>query len=525
MKKLFALLVIASMLISMAVIVPQAADIEGDWMTYRNSAEYFEPDPDTGEVTEAYRAAAGYEYTSEGFTIKPADYTGTNPFMKVETKDKHNLKDGLYLKFRIDEFSYKGEEGGADEWICLTFGNEVNFCPGTGDSHGGGFLIRGAGNGEATSSMGNPTVSITPEVVDGHEVYTYEITWNGTGYEVIACGVPYTPDMNKAFTDRFESINEDGEFYIGLALHSNVANGKAALTILEYGHTESDAEPPQGSDSKDPEENNNVTAPIADPSTVEANQPCILWDASSFKAPVGGGFTATAMGNNAFHFTVSSSPFFFAWSTPKSVSYNVEDFPVLVMMVKDFWNSGLIWYNCGDIMGPTSGYSKGFSLSDSIYYETENDEFEDYSLIYLDLTGLCSGRINNFRIDIHGVDLNNPEFDICYMGCFRSIDEAEAYGATYLGVDAVTQDTGASGGDDTQAEAGTNAEADTTVEAGTGAEAGTTAEAGTNAEAGTSAEAGTTATTTEEGGCASVVGFGLTGLFALAALVVLKKKD
>ena len=115
MKKLLVMLVILSMIVSMAVIVPSAADIEGDWTTYRNPLDYFEPDPETGEVTESYRPAAGYEYTSEGLTIKPADYTGTNPFMKVETKDKHNLKDGLYLKFRIDSFSYKGEEGKADQ--------------------------------------------------------------------------------------------------------------------------------------------------------------------------------------------------------------------------------------------------------------------------------------------------------------------------------------------------------------------------------------------------------------------------
>ena len=513
MKKILAMLVILSMLVSMAVIAPQAVEIPGDWTTYRNSQEYYEPDPETGEVEESYRAAAGYTYTEEGFTIVPADYTGTNPFMKVETKDKHNLKDGLYLKFRIDSFSYKGEEGKADEWISLTFGNEVNFCPGTGNSTGGGVLIRGKGDGNATSSWGDSTVNIQPEMVDGHEIYTYEITWTGTEYEIIACGIPYTPAMNAAATTKLDGINADGDFYVGLALHSNVANGTAALTILEYGTSKADAETPQGSDSKEPEPNTNVTAPIADPSTIEANKPCVLWDASSFDAPVGGGFTADARGDNSFRFTVTSSPFFFSWSVPKNISYNVEDFPILTMMVKDFWNSGLIWYNCGDIMGPTEGYRTGFSLTDGIYYE--GDEYEDYTLIFVDLTGLCSGRINNFRIDIHGVDMESPEFDICYMGCFRSIEEAEIYGANYLGVDLSVQETEAPTEEDDEKpteEASQDSDKETTQDP-----TGDATEVNTNGTA-------TTDPVKQNSGCNSVIGSAAVLLTAAAAAFVLRKK-
>ena len=77
--------------------------------------------------------------------------------------------------------------------------------------------------------------------------------------------------------------------------------------------------------------------------------------------------------------------------------------------------------------------------------------------------------------------------------------------------------------EETEAEE-TEAPADTA--AGTTAEEGTAAE---GTEAGTSAEAGTTAdtTATDEGGCASVVGFGAATVLmaAAAAAVVLKKKD
>ena len=132
MRKLLSLFVCAVMLLAMipvATLSSGAAEVEGDWMTYRQANDYNEPDPDTGEEP-AYRPAPGYHYTDEGFSTKPADYTGTSPFMTVQSKEKHGLKDGLYLKFRIDDFSYKGPDGNSDEWIALSLWDSQKVAPG-----------------------------------------------------------------------------------------------------------------------------------------------------------------------------------------------------------------------------------------------------------------------------------------------------------------------------------------------------------------------------------------------------------
>ena len=94
MRKFLALLVCVVMMLTMipAVLLPVgAADVEGDWMTYRQANDYNEPDPDTGEEP-SYRPAPGYKYTDEGFSTIAADYTGTSPFMTVQSKEKHSLK-------------------------------------------------------------------------------------------------------------------------------------------------------------------------------------------------------------------------------------------------------------------------------------------------------------------------------------------------------------------------------------------------------------------------------------------------
>ena len=528
MKKLFALLVTVSILLSMAVIVPQAADIEGDWTTWREANDYNHPvDEVTGEES-GYRPAPGYEYTGEGFSTVPADYTGTYPYLNVVTKEKQDVKAGIYIQFRIDEFSYKGESGEADEWIAVALWNQPNFTIHS-DAFGQGYFqhYRGAGDGKAT--IGGQ--EFFPEVDDeGREIYTFEVVWDGTAYHFMFCGVEMANSLEKS--QQLEAIDPSGEFYVGIALRSTESNGKASLTILEYGTSKADASKPVGTDEKEPEVNNNVTAPIADPATVPENMPAIYFDASTYPNFSASGMEMNALGNNGYRckFTASGAAMM-PWFVRKDVSYDIADFPVMAYLVKDFWNTTTIWYLFDDIYD-AGALAKSVSVYDGIFFEDEeNEEIEDYTLLVLDTRELdlkgreLSGRINGARFDIQGANPDADEFELCYIGWFRSVEEAEVYSRNYLGIDSSAADTDASGADET--EAADNGE-DTAGEDGTIAAEGTAAEAGTNAEAGTGAEAGTTAgttATTEKGGCASVVGFGLTGLFALAALVVLKKKD
>ncbi len=120
-KRILALIICAVMLLTMfpvAVLTIGAADIEGDWTTYRSADEY--ETPEEGEEPIIYKPEAGYEYTSEGFTVVPADYKDTTPFMTVQTKEKQSIKDGIYVEFRIDDFSYDGEfYGNSEEYVFV----------------------------------------------------------------------------------------------------------------------------------------------------------------------------------------------------------------------------------------------------------------------------------------------------------------------------------------------------------------------------------------------------------------------
>ena len=116
-KRIIALLIAAIMVLSMIPVmaVSTSAAGEGMWTTYRGAGSYpaidDEPDPD-GEET-IYPPEAGYEYTSDGFSMIAPDWSGVGPFSTASTTEQINLKDGLYLEFRVDDYSYGGEVGAA----------------------------------------------------------------------------------------------------------------------------------------------------------------------------------------------------------------------------------------------------------------------------------------------------------------------------------------------------------------------------------------------------------------------------
>ena len=498
MKKLITLLLTVAMLLSMAVIVPAAADVDGDWITLRQANDYPEVDPETGEEP-SFTPAPGYEYTSEGFTTIPADYTGICPYFNIRSKDKYDIKEGLYLQLRVDDFSYRGPEGIADEWILFSLWDSENIAPGQNGYGDGWFgLIRGSGGGEDATFEGE---TITPELDDqGREIYTFEVEWDGSQYNFTMNGVPIA--KSNTITSKLNQVNKDGEFYVGISIQSQTKDGVAALSILKFGTSEKDAVTPVGTDSALPEPNNNIVADMMDSANIPENQPAVYWDASIYKNVTGQALEFTALDANGF----------FTWKVRKDQSYAIEDFPVFAMMVKDYWKGGTLWYFGGDIVGPTAGYHITYNAFDGEYFD---EGFEDYTLILVELDGMAEGRINGFRIDFNGMDVTDEgEFEICYMGCFRSWDEATVYGTRYLkGEDA-----------EISTEAPTEEVTSEATEETTAAPAGNDPEAPTNAPDG-NATADPADTDAPKTGCKSVLGIGAAALLcAMAAAVALKKE-
>ena len=528
-KRIVALIICAVMVLSMipvAAFTASAAEVDGMWMTYRFASEYDDPDeePDPDAEPSIYKPEAGYTYTSEGFAIVPADYKDTTPSLSVVSKEPQAVKDGIYLEFRIDDYSYDGGTG-ADQWICLSLTTGEKVAPGS-TAYGGGWLtlVRGAGNGAsttlphltdpATEDFGGSFNNIgsigatVPMDDEGREIYTFEVTHNGTEYEMKINGVVQPGGAQT--TALLDKLNANGEFYVGINIQAGVKDGTAAFTILKYGTSAAEATTPVGSDSKEPEENQMTIAEIEDPSTVDANMPAILWSPDTVNLTRGNNCTFTVLGDNTWRVTGSDTSVFWQFGPKRSWSYAGEDFPVFGMLVRNFYvDGGTFWYAAGEVMSPQDGYNQPFSIWDGESYEAADGT--EYFFVPVDMTDLWEGRINSVRLDIAMSDPENREFDICFAGMFRSVEEAQTYTENYL------KSTGVIPEDYTKAP-------ETTAAPKT--EAPETNAPETNAPD-TNVEGATTAGTTEPAtGCASVVGFSAVAVLAAAAAVVaLKKKD
>lgn len=455
MKRMIAWMICAVMLLAMipaGILTAGAGGTEGDWTTYRSAGDY--PDPnepeDPWEEERIYKPEAGYHYTDEGFSTIAPSYEETCPFMTVSTKEKQSIKDGIYLEFRVDNYSYDGGMG-ADEWICLTLttGHEGTgkVVPGS-TAYGGGWmtLIRGTGNGSChiMPHLTDPKTEdfngtfVNAGMVDadvpmddmGREIYTFEVVWNGSEYIMKLNGVEL-PDHLAQTTKLLNKLSADGEFFVGITMQSQVKDGTADLTILKYGTSKADATTPVGTDSKEPEENLFVIADIADPDTVPTNQPAILWSPETYDMRNWENISFAVQGDNTWHATVSGSVTSWNFKPKNSWSYAAEDFPVFGILLRDIWaDSGTLWYSAGEYKWAIDGMNVPFSIYDGACFEDSSGA--EYFFIPIDLADLWEGRINNIRLDFAMSDPDNREFDICFAGMFRSEGEAYAYAEEYL---------------------------------------------------------------------------------------------
>ena len=569
-KRIVSLLICAVMVLSMipAMSISSSAAVDGLWTTYRFASEYPQPDDDPGEEV-VYRPEAGYKYTSEGFTVVPADYKDTTPAMTIITKEPQPIKEGIYLEFRVDDYSYDGGTG-ADQWICLSLSTQEKVNPGV-STFGGGWLtlIRGAGAGNAlsiphltdpkTETFGGTFVaqgggvSITADMDDeGREIYTLEVNWTGSQYEILVNGVAMPSSAQT--TELLERLNSAGDFYVGISAHASVSGGQAAFTILKYGTSKATATKPVGDDKKDPEPNEMTIADIAPADSVPVNTPAILWDPANYNLRNGNNINFTPKGDNTWAAQATEAAVFFQFSPKRSWSYAAEDFPVFGIMFRNLWiDSGMLWYAAGEVMSPQNDCNMAYTIYEGEFY----GEDDEYIFVPYDLYGLWEGRINAVRLDFAMGDESVRDFDICFAGMFRTVGEAYAYAEAWIadvtgelpGDDTVVDDT-AENVDETvagdveettfEAEETTAAEVEATTAAADetrkpteetaagGDETQKPAEETTAApaEATTAADGEETEAEEKKSGCGAVVGFGAVAvLAAAAAAVALKKKD
>ncbi len=561
MKKILSTLLVAAMLLSLVIVAatPAASAIDGDWNVFPSQHEL--GDDYDGVLT----SVAGYEYTDDGLHIIPADWSTTAPYVVIQRKDMVDLKEGVYMEVRIDNFTYAG-----DKWFNFALWDSVGIAPGrvgygegvqtlmrpatdTGVVNGiGTWAVEGFTQGGASASFPEPTAGGT------ENVFALTVTWD-------EANSTYTFDINgaKAPQNVIDYMNTkwatDSYAYPTFTMQNSTVGGTAEATVTKFGTSAEDAQVPYGDD--DQPANNHVIEygdPI-DPSTVEENAPAILMNGnqaeSDLRESISSSTGATITVKDDYSVHVSARPgtsdagkFY----VKNETTHMLSDFPVALTLTKNFCTCDAdgdcyaleemkCYIMAGKVISAEDAYAT--SLADMPYdpYVIENGEGKDNYLYFINdfsenapaaLEDL-NVRINGIRIDSIGVTSTSTEFDIVFVAFFRNTEEAIAYVENYLtdlGWEAPEQ-----GGNDSStpvdpetSESESNPAVDPeTSESESDSDVTPEPETSKKPEAQETEPAQTDAPAEDKGGCGSVVGFGVIAVVATIAacgIVSFKKK-
>ena len=536
MKRFISIIAAIAVLLSLVVVaaIPASAAIEGDWVAAGRANQY------DGSIPESeYTSVAGYNYDEEGFHMTAANWAGQTPWARFVSRNTVDLKDGVYMEIRIDEFNYASN---LDSWFTFIFWDQMHMTPGTtGNGEGVYNHIRPTGQNinywyAGDCSQLNQTNRITPMTSgDGeNNLFILELSWNDDDNTFV-----YTINDVAAPSAVITYMNEkwggdNSLAYVGFALQHSELNGKVACTMLKYGTSAEDCSVPMGEDSAEPEDwsYNYVTAPIVENPNIAPGQPAVFMngniDDSHTKA-----YPATATGesisinsDDTVHVGAKNSDSSTGiWMVDNDTSYSIKDFPVAMMVTKNLctcsesdkidghycgaYEAGSVYIMTGENVSPSSAcYIADSGVSWDAYYVGEDSYLSfivDTSLYEFD------GRINGARFDVKGIDINTPgasSFDVCFIAFFASEKDAEAYFMSYIeSLGYIPEET---------------TEEETTVADETTAVGGdeTTASGGDETTGSTEAPA--------KKGCGSVVGFGAVAVVAIVSVVgavSLKKKE
>ena len=524
MKRFLSVLLASLMVLALAAacVFSTSAALEGDWVTSRSGSDY--------EDEGSYCPAPGYHYDPAiGFVMDPPVYAKeTTPFVQAHLKNALDLKadnDGqgnsVNLKFTVLEYAYDGGEN-KDQWICLTLNTQPRSTPGSVD-YGEGLciLIRGGGYGSAqvqpfyvdkggknfAPATAFPTVDVPMNDKDQEE-YTFTVKYTNGGYVFAVNGYEFVADAS--LNAHFEEVFAEGA-YVGLLCQTGVADSKISLAITEW-----QGDLPVGDDSADPEEDLREKAPIADSATIEANMPAVLWDTTMRdfrKISLSGGEYAINEDGSVKINIQTVSPYI-SFGIKSEVSYEAADFPYVVVLTRNCMaNSGNVYYCAGPILTAENSYSENWTIDDYTYpdgWALGIMDFSDYN------EDGWYGRINSIRVgfdfsadDIADEEFNN--FDVAFIGAFRSVEEAQAFTTAWL--------TAKGYGAEQETEAETEAKTEAETEAKTEAETEAKTEAKTE-------EATTEATAEKKSNCNSIVAAPVVAFIAILGVAfVAKKKD
>ncbi len=519
MKKKISFMLALAMLLGLAVtLAVPAAAIDGQWVVYGPKDQYLEGYE--GDM----RPVPGYEYTKEGLKVIPADWRDFKPVFGVQTKEPVDLRDGVYMLIRIDEFTYAN-----DKWFNLSVWDEQYVAPGNkntskfgaglqalirpsdyGDVGGAAWYINGF---DACGTSYMPTGAERKDA-EGHVLLALTITWDGKTYAVDINGAQAPAACSQFLNEHFP----DGQAYIGFNTQNANKGGTAACTVLKFGTSKAKATAPMGDDSKKPDNTYLTLADIAEPDTVEPGKPGVFMNAnreySDSKTNMGKLETGSMTEDFAFHVVAQDAVVSKNFQVKNEVSYAIEDFPVALALTRNLCTcdeetcmaleTAAFYMMAGDIISATDAYqAKYLNMPNEPIVKGE----DSYLYFYVDMKGEdvtfdATGRINGVRFDVltpNYQEAGKNAFDICFIAFFRNVEEAEQYVYDWLGMEKPVETT--------------ETESETVTEAPTAESE--TEEKTTETENPAQTEEKNTEKGTEEeskggaaGGCASVLGMG-----------------
>ncbi len=550
MKKILSISLTLCMLLSLAAALSiPAAAVDGQWTVLGDAPEYQEG------FDEEPRSLPGYEYTDEGFHLIPTDaWKESNPYVSVQTKDKVDLKDGVYLEVRIDNFTYS-----SDKWFNLHIWDSVALKPGSSDpTYGAGVqnLIRpndgGKVNGAEWFIKEFTRVNSTtfakdknPTSEKGQPILCLTVTWDGKTYAVDINGGGAPQGVIDYMNEKWGG--NDSMAYIGINAQNANKGGTVEFTILKFGTSKDSATIPMGDDSEQPTNELIPIAEIASPDTVPANQPAIFMNADRVNSDTKGRLFASNGGystiNDDFsvHVIADSTVVTAANYTVKNeVSYDLKDFPIAITLTRNFCTCGNEDGSCdalesayyyimaGDILAAYGQY-KTAVLEMSYNSYTINDD--TYLYFFCDFSSEfgnpMEGRVNGIRFDAANIDLETEggnTFDVMFTAFFRTVEEAEAFVLNYVKELGWTDETEAPTTEESTEE---TTEETTAKETEPVTDEATTEKVEVTTEA--TEDEKESAPTPAENGCASVVGLSsVAAAIAIAAggmMTFRKKRD
>ena len=462
MRKIISLTlaIILCLSLAFATMISASAAVVGEWDVYTGRGQYKEKD------NPEMKSIPGYEYTDEGLHMIPADWSTSSPWGIFQTKEQVDLRQGVYMEVRVDNFTYEG-----DKWFGFNIWEEkIDEFPYEEDKQSLGIEMlirvnedktiksmqvnRHTAVGDSTVTTGISTSSVINNIdAQGRPTMTLEITWSeAAGYNVKINGAMLSASDAAEMTKFFDGPDNDGMAYVSFSLQNSIKGGTAECTITKFGKSKDDWSVPAGDDGARPINNTINIAEIESADKIPLGSPAVRIDGNTLTSDL---LTKPKSANNSkilidenflINVSTTSSWASISMSVAHETSYDVKDFPIVLIITRNLCTCNLteeepfcacgemlsLLAMTGDVISESDDYNK---VANCMNWSTDDDaDGNSYSYFISDWTGY-EGRINGIRIDVRQVKYTEEgrnSFDICEIGFFRTAQEAEAYYKYYL---------------------------------------------------------------------------------------------